>query len=75
MIKILLSALMLIASLPIFAQLNVQLHCDFGDAFYGKELSNRPHLTATVENFKADKWGSTYFFVDMDFGGKTTKSA
>ena len=73
--KILLSALMLIASLPILAQLNVQLHYDFGDAFYGKELSNRPHLTATVENFKADKWGSTYFFVDMDFGGNTTKSA
>ena len=57
------------------AQLNVQLHYDFGDAFYGDKLSNRPHLTATVENFKADKWGSTYFFVDLDFGGNTMKSA
>ena len=72
--KILLSALLLIATLPMFAQLNVQLHYDFGDAFYGNELSNRPHLTATVENFKADKWGSTYFFVDMDFGDNTMKS-
>ena len=73
--KIFLSALLLVASLPIFAQLNVQLHYDFGDAFYGNKLSNRPHLTATVENFKADKWGSTYFFVDLDFGGNTMKSA
>ena len=72
--KILLSTLMLIASLPIFAQLNVQLHYDFADALYGDKLSNRPHWTATVENFKADKWGSTYFFVDLDFGDNTMKS-
>ena len=72
--KTLLSALLFIVSLPMFAQLNVQLHYDFGDAFYGDKLSNRPHLTATVENFKADKWGSTYFFVDLDFGDNTMKS-
>ena len=73
--KIFLSALLLVSTLPIFAQLNVQLHYDFGDAFYGNKLSNRPHLTTTVENFKADKWGSTYFFVDLDFGDNTMKSA
>lgn len=73
--KIFLSALLLVATLPMFAQLNVQLHYDFGDAFYGNKLSNRPHLTTTVENFKADKWGSTYFFVDLDFGDNTMKSA
>ena len=72
--KTLLSAFLFIVSLPMLAQLNVQLHYDFGDAFYGDKLSNRPHLTATVENFKADKWGSTYFFVDLDFGDKTMKS-
>ena len=63
------------ATITMFAQLNVQLHYDFADALYGKELSNRPHWTATIENFKADKWGSTYFFVDLDFGGNTMKSA
>lgn len=73
--KILLSALSWMATIPMFAQLNVQLHYDFADALYGKELSNRPHWTATIENFKADKWGSTYFFVDLDFGGNTMKSA
>ena len=73
--KILLSTLLWMATIPMFAQLNVQLHYDFADALYGKELSNRPHWTATIENFKADKWGSTYFFVDLDFGGNTMKSA
>ena len=72
--KILLSVFLFIVSLPMLAQLNVQLHYDFGNAFYGDKLSNRPHLTATVENFKADKWGSTYFFVDLDFGDNTMKS-
>ena len=73
--KILLSTLLWMATIPMFAQLNVQLHYDFADALYGKELSNRPPWTATIENFKADKWGSTYVFVDLDFGGNTMKSA
>ena len=72
--KILLSILMLTASLPILAQLNVQMNYDFGDAFYGDKLSNRPHLTATVENFKADKWGSTYFFIDANFADNKMES-
>lgn len=50
------------------------MHSDFGNTIYGDELSNRPHWTATIENFKVDKWGSTYFFVDADFGDNTMKS-
>lgn len=57
------------------AQLNVQLHYDLGHDLYGKELSNRPRVTATVENFTPDKWGSTYFFIDADLGGHVVKSA
>ena len=72
--KILLSALLFIACLPMFAQLNVQMHYDFGKTIYGDELSNRPLFTATVENFKADKWGTTFFFIDLDFGNNTMKS-
>ena len=72
--NILLSALLFIACLPMFAQLNVQMHYDLGKAIYGDELSNRPLFTATVENFKADKWGNTFFFIDMDFGDNTMKS-
>ena len=54
---------------------NVQLHYDFGSAIYDKDLDARPHLTTTVEMFKADKWGSTYFFIDMDYANKGVASA
>ncbi len=52
-----------------FAQ-NIQLHYDFGNNIYrkdGKDLTSRALLTTTVEMFKPDSWGSTYFFVDMDY--------
>lgn len=39
---------------------NVQLHYDFGEG--------RKMLTSTVEMFRPDKYGSTFFFVDMDYG-------
>ena len=57
------------------AQLNVQLHYDLGHDLYGKELSNRPRVTATVENFTPDRWGSTFFFIDADLGDNVVKSA
>lgn len=41
---------------------NIQLHYDF----------ERECATATVEMFRPDKIGSTYFFVDMDFNPKMT---
>ncbi len=51
----------LIASLSLKAQ-NIQLHYDMGET--------RNLTTATIEMFRPDKHGSTFFFVDMDFGGK-----
>lgn len=53
---------------------NIQLHYDLGRALY-KSLDERPWVTTTVEMFKADKWGSTYFFVDMDYTDKGIASA
>ncbi|MCY1721707.1 DUF5020 family protein [Prolixibacteraceae bacterium Z1-6] len=38
---------------------NVQLHYDMG--------KDRKLLTSTVEMFKPDKYGSTFFFIDMDY--------
>lgn len=73
--KLILSGILALTSVCAFAQ-NVQLHYDFGHNLYNggdKDLSNRGHFTTTVENFKADKWGSTYFFVDMDY--KSTGAA
>lgn len=41
---------------------NIQLHYDFGEG--------RKMLTSTVEMFKPDKYGSTFFFIDMDYGSE-----
>ncbi|MDR3137730.1 MAG: DUF5020 family protein [Tannerellaceae bacterium] len=45
---------------------NIQLHYDLGSALHG-DLKGRPSITSTVEHFIPDKWGSTFFFVDMDY--------
>lgn len=60
--------LFLISLLAIFSYLansqNVQLHYDFG--------KDRQMLTSTIEMFKPDNWGSTFFFVDFDYGSKAS---
>lgn len=56
------------------AQVDLQLHYDLGRALYNS-LDTRPWVTTTVEMFKADKWGSTYFFVDMDYTDKGVDAA
>ena len=38
---------------------NLQVHYDFG--------KNRNYITTTLEMFKPDKWGNTFFFVDYDY--------
>jgi hypothetical protein len=45
---------------------NLQIHYDFG--------KDRQFITTTVEMFKPDKWGSTFFFVDMNYDTKLGKS-
>lgn len=51
---------------------NVQLHYDFGRGLYDElektdDSYGRPELTTTVEMFRPDSFGSTYFFVDLDY--------
>jgi len=64
--KFFLLSTILLAVLTVWGQ-NVQLHYDFGSALYDKEYDGRPALTSTVEMFKPDKWGNTFFFIDMDY--------
>jgi hypothetical protein len=46
--------------LPLIAKTqNIQLHYDMG--------KDRDYFTSTVEMFKPDKWGNTFFFIDMDY--------
>lgn len=61
--------------LPIAYSQNVQLHYDFGRHIYDKDLAERPRLTSTVEMFHPDKFGSTYFFIDMDYTQQGVASA
>lgn len=57
-------------SMAASAQVNIQLHYDLGRQLYPNKESNRGQITTTVEMFKADRLGSTYFFVDMDYCGQ-----
>lgn len=66
--------LVLVWALACLQAQNVQLHYDFGHLIY-EELAGRPKLTTKVDMFKADKWGSTYFFIDMKYGDGEVKSA
>ena len=54
---------------------DVQLHYDFGRDLYADQQSSRQKVTMTVEQFKADQWGSWYYFVDVDFSRKFTEAA
>jgi len=63
--KTLLILFALVSAATMRAQLNVQLHYDYGHLT--NSLSNRPSMTSTVEYFGMDKWGTTFFFIDMDY--------
>jgi hypothetical protein len=71
--KIFTIALMAVAALSANAQ-NIQLHYDFGRNIYSNEEADRQKVTATLEQFKADDWGSWYYFFDVDLTSKTTRS-
>lgn len=66
-------ALLAVMNTAAIAQ-NIQMHYDFGRHLYD-EMPTRPELTTTVEMFRADKWGSTFFFVDMEYADNEVKSA
>lgn len=57
--------LLALCSALTYAQTNLQLHYDLGQG--------RNYLTSTIERFKPDANGSTFFFVDMNYnaGGPT----
>lgn len=50
--------LFIILSVKISAQ-NLQIHYDFGE--------DRNYITSTLEMFKPDEYGATFFFVDFDY--------
>lgn len=54
--KLLLAAMLLLSTVT-FAQ-NIQQHYDF----------DREMFTTTIEKFQLDKYGSTFFFIDLNYG-------
>ncbi|MBQ9204572.1 MAG: DUF5020 family protein, partial [Prevotella sp.] len=42
---------------------------------YPTEEAGRQKVTLTLEQFKADKWGSWFYFVDVDMSRRFTESA
>jgi hypothetical protein len=72
--KLFLFGLVVVAALTAQAQ-NIQLHYDFGRNLYSDQEAGRQKVTVTLEQFKADKWGSWFYFVDVDMSRKFTESA
>ncbi|MBR1545184.1 MAG: DUF5020 family protein [Prevotella sp.] len=72
--KQILSLLFLASCMTVGAQ-NIQVHYDFGRNIYTGEEAGRQKVTVTLEQFKADKWGSWYYFVDVDLSSHFTESA
>lgn len=69
--KLLLVATFMLACVAVSAQ-NIQLHYDFGRSLYNEldktdDSYGRTTLTTTVEMFRPDSFGSTFFFIDMDY--------
>ena len=67
--KKLLSMALLAMTISANAQ-NIQLHYDFGRHLYPDQEDGRQSATITLEQFKADKWGSWFYFVDVDLSNK-----
>lgn len=49
---------------------NLQLHYDFGKANDGEVNKDRGYFTTTLEMYRPDSLGYTFFFVDMDYNGE-----
>ena len=64
--KLVLVLFVSLLTLGTFAQ-NLQTHYDMG--------KDRGYLTTTVEMFRPDKTGNTFFFIDMDYGSNGVKNS
>lgn len=73
--KFLIMLAMAVMAISAQAQVNVQLHYDFGRNIYPDSEADRQKVTATIEQFRPDRLGSIFYFVDFDFYKKGMKGA
>lgn len=64
--SIVLSLVLGAQALPTSAQ-NIQLHYDLGRYTHPEVQASRPRMTATLEQQSLDRWGDTFYFVDMSW--------
>lgn len=72
--KLFLLCAMLVAGVAANAQ-NLQFHYDFGSNIYSTDQDSRQAITLTFEQFKADKLGSWFYFIDLDVDAKGMRGA
>lgn len=72
--RLFLSTLIAFCATAMHAQ-NIQMHYDFGRNLYSDEENGRQKVTLTLEQFKADNWGSWFYFVDIDLSRHFTEGA
>ena len=72
--KLLFTALLL-ATLDASAQVDVQMHYDLGRKTNPNSEADRQNITATVEQFRPDRLGNIFYFIDFDFYSKGMKGA
>jgi hypothetical protein len=63
--RIFTASLVVLIAVTSFSQ-NLQVHYDMG--------KDRGYATTTLEMFKSDQWGSTFFFVDFDYDPDVAES-
>lgn len=60
-------ALILVLTGSIVKAQNIQFHYDLGRYVQPTDQAGRPYITMTVEQQSVDKFGDTFYFVDMNF--------
>lgn len=58
--------ILLLLGVSVFGQ-NLQVHYDFGE--------DRSHVTSTLEMFKPDNFGATFWFVDIDYNSSSNSAS
>ena len=73
--KALIILIITLISSPLLKGQNIQVFYDFGKAVDKVNFSTKPTIRSTFEMFKPDAWGSTFYFVDMDYAKDGVNSA
>ena len=73
--KSIIASLLVLASTSAVAQINIQAHWDLGRKFYPDAEATRQNVTITFEQFRPDRLGNIFYFIDLDMYSKGMKGA